>query len=956
MMGFLSTTKPISSIDQCLCCYSCCNAFFFLRPRIIPSSTPLPPPPYPISMLNSSSTRKSLVVRHSSKESSALVMSHSQNATTKLNIARRRRRRSLLVFCNTNGGNSNEDENDGGPGREAEEEIIEEAEVVSPENKAIINACLVGLFTGIGVVLFNIAVDEIRHVFWDGIPDRGASWLREEPIGVKWGHVILIPACGGLLVSMLKLFQTAIEEPKNWNLSSNVKATLDPIFKAVAACITLGTGNSLGPEGPSVEIGASIAKGVGTLFDNSSQGKLSLKAAGSAAGIASGFNAAVAGCFFAVEVVLWPSPAESSSSLTNTTSMVILSAVIASVVSEIGLGSEPAFIVPNYEFRSPSELPLYLLLGTVCGLVSLTLSQCTTFMRVAVDNIEKITGVPNTIFPIFGGFTVGLMALAYPEILYWGFENVDLLLESRPLVEVLSVNLLLQIVAVKILATSLCRASGLVGGYYAPSLFIGAATGMAYGKVVSFVFSQSNPIFHLPFLEVASPQAYGLNCLLKTKPAACANDKKKKRKKNKNSFKIFVVMPYVARCCKLLAFLATVLAFLYCAPFVVIKQIQLHITESKPAALASLELPLQKLDIVNLLKSSHAFLSFDPLDVDGHCLMSNCLGLKIAKVYCYSCFWASHAFFFSITSSLELLLLYDQCTLGIIMRKIISWLWIKQHNIVSIIVGMAATLAGVCQVPLTAVLLLFELTQDYRIVLPLLGAVGLSSWITSGQTRRKGVVGTKKVNNENAFLNQQPEISSSSSPLVSSANSVVEKASDESNIGELGRLLYLGEPNDNTNGIMQRILVAQAMRTRYATVMMSTSVAEAVSLMLAEKQSCAAIVDDKDLLIGLLTLANIQQFTELSKAKTKSPKELTVSEVCAPEGEECQIPLSVTPNMSLLSAQTLMYRHRMSQVPVVQDQGHPVGLLDNECISLICRGLAIGECLQQFPTLERLKN
>ncbi|XP_027118015.2 chloride channel protein CLC-e-like isoform X1 [Coffea arabica] len=781
-MDLLSTTKPISSIDQC--CYSCCNAFFFLRPRIIPSSTPPPPPPYPISMLNSSSTRKSVVVCHSSKESSALVMSHLHNATTKLNIARRRmrrrRRRSLLVFCNTNGGNSNEDENDGGPGREAEEEKKEE-EVVSPENKAIINACLVGLFTGIGVVLFNIAVHEIRDVFWDGIPDRGASWLREEPIGVKWGHVILIPACGGLLVSMLKLFQTAIEEPKNWNLSSNVKATLDPIFKAVAACITLGTGNSLGPEGPSVEIGASIAKGVGTLFDNSSQGKLSLKAAGSAAGIASGFNAAVAGCFFAVEVVLWPSPAESSSSLTNTTSMVILSAVIASVVSEIGLGSEPAFIVPNYEFRSPSELPLYLLLGTVCGLVSLTLSQCTTFMRVAVDNIEKITGVPNTIFPIFGGFTVGLMALAYPEILYWGFENVDLLLESRPLVEVLSVNLLLQIVAVKILATSLCRASGLVGGYYAPSLFIGAATGMAYGKVVSFVFSQSNPIFHLPFLEVASPQAYGL-------------------------------------------------------------------------------------------------------------------------------------------------------------------------------VGMAATLAGVCQVPLTAVLLLFELTQDYRIVLPLLGAVGLSSWITSGQTRRKGVVGTKKVNNENAFLNQQPEISSSSSPLVSSANSVVEKASDESNLGELGRLLYLGGPNDNTNGITHRILVAQAMRTRYATVMMSTSVAEAVSLMLAEKQSCAAIVDDKDLLIGLLTLANIQQFTELSKAKTKSPKELTVSEVCAPEGEECQIPLSVTPNMSLLSAQTLMYRHRMSQVPVVQDQGHPVGLLDNECISLICRGLAIGERLQQFPTLERLKN
>lgn len=66
-----------------------------------------------------------------------------------------------------------------------------------------------------------------------------------------------------------------------------------------------------------------------------------------------GFNAAVAGCFFAVESVLWPSP-DTSATLTNTTSMVILSAVIASVLSEVGLGAEPAFKVPNYDFRSAS--------------------------------------------------------------------------------------------------------------------------------------------------------------------------------------------------------------------------------------------------------------------------------------------------------------------------------------------------------------------------------------------------------------------------------------------------------------------------------------------------------------------------------------------------------------------------------------------------------------------------
>lgn len=113
-------------------------------------------------------------------------------------------------------------------------------------------------------------------------------------------------------------------------------------------------------------------------------------------------------------------------------------------------------------------------------------------------------------FPILGGFTTGLIALAYPEILYWGFENVDLLLESRPFVKPLSAELLAQLVVIKILATSLCRACGLVGGYYAPSLFIGAATGMAYGKFIGLALSEPNSVLDFSIFEVASPQAYGL--------------------------------------------------------------------------------------------------------------------------------------------------------------------------------------------------------------------------------------------------------------------------------------------------------------------------------------------------------------------------------------------------------------------------------------------------------------
>lgn len=281
----------------------------------------------------------------------------------------------------------------------------------------IITSCLVGLLTGIAVVLFNNAVHEIRDFFWDGIPYRGATWLREEPLDSNWLRVVSVPACGGLIVSILNHLQTTIitssssttnkNDKKGWlQLPVAAVAAAPSFLKTLAACFTLGTGNSLGPEGPSVEIGASVAKGIASLAvfnnHNSNQTKLSLLAAGSAAGISSGFNAAVAGCFFAVESVLWPSPSDSKTSLTNTTSMVILSAVVASVVSEIGLGSEPAFKVPDYDFRSPSELPLYLLLGILCGLVSLTLSRCTSFMLSTVNHLHRTVGIPSAAFPVLG--------------------------------------------------------------------------------------------------------------------------------------------------------------------------------------------------------------------------------------------------------------------------------------------------------------------------------------------------------------------------------------------------------------------------------------------------------------------------------------------------------------------------------------------------------------------------
>lgn len=638
-------------------------------------------------------------------------------------------------------------------------------EVAAPGRDLVtLAACLVGLLSGVSVVLFNLSVHEIRDLFWDGIPLRGASWLREESIGEIWQRVILVPVSGGIIVGVFNTLRSSIATNSN-DTMSKIKGAFRPFLKAMAASFTLGTGNSLGPEGPSVEIGSSIAKGFGNVFKLEGGKKLSLVAAGSAAGIASGFNAAVAGCFFAVESVLWPTSVDSSS-LSNSTPMVILSAVIASVVSEIGLGSDPAFTVPEYDFRSPTELPLYLLLGIFCGLVSTTLSRCTALSMEIVESLQTATGLPKAASPALGGLIVGLLALVYPEVLYWGFENVDILLESRPFTSGLSAAVLVQLIGVKVLATSLCRAFGLVGGYYAPSLFIGAATGMAYGKVMRFTFTGPDSLFQIPFLDVASPQAYGL-------------------------------------------------------------------------------------------------------------------------------------------------------------------------------VGMAATLAGVCKVPLTSVLLLFELTQDYRIVLPLLGAVGVSSWIASPQ----------RFSRSNRSKPDSLEVKSSNFKQEKSVPSHTQGASVDTDkpITDLCKLeSSLCVYDAKHENFQENLTVAEAMKTKYISVSKTTPVVEALNLMLVEKQPFVMIIESNRSLIGLVTLKDIQDFCRTAKTTRVQTEEPVQTYVCG--AVKCKM-WPVTPQTSLTTVEKIMDSYGVDQLPVVsehvdrQDRGLLVGFVDKEGIAIARRAVATKDLL-----------
>jgi len=211
-----------------------------------------------------------------------------------------------------------------------------------------------------------------------------------------------------------------------------------------------------------------------------------------------------------------PAPSVNSTSASNTQeeglhlAMVLLASVLASLVSEAGLGSEPAFKVPALAEVAGADIPLCWLLGMGCGATSLAFDYTD---RGAQQFFQKLEGgegptkkpwLPPAVLPVLGGAATSVFALARPEIAYQGFENFNNILDGVSASGVAyTPSMLLEISALKIVATAVCRNSGLVGGIYAPSLFLGAAVGSGYGLLAQ---TAAAPLG----LDLAPPQLYAL--------------------------------------------------------------------------------------------------------------------------------------------------------------------------------------------------------------------------------------------------------------------------------------------------------------------------------------------------------------------------------------------------------------------------------------------------------------
>ncbi|CAE7363418.1 CLC-E [Symbiodinium natans] len=355
----------------------------------------------------------------------------------------------------------------------------------SPLSSPLFLASAAGLATGTLVVLLN----DFVHLVQD--------FLFELP-----GLSILAPVISASFVSLLLLARGA----KGLSGSSDLAALKasggappkdsgEAPLRALAAGLTLAGGNSLGPEGPSVEIGANVAASLSGYQKNTTDSDRALRqnllAAGCASGIAAGFNAPVAGLFFALESI--QSNCAPDDARAKGPPMQLLAAVLAATVSQLGLGSSPAVDLEFFGWvptRSLWELPVFMSLGVLCGAAAFALRAARLTAKCAFDGLES-AGTPRFIFPVLAAAVVVCVSVYgnVQEVLYKGFSNVNLILKEvdgarQPPLSFAggSLSHLLALIIAKIFLTAVCQSSGQVGGLFAPALFIGACLGGLVGR------------------------------------------------------------------------------------------------------------------------------------------------------------------------------------------------------------------------------------------------------------------------------------------------------------------------------------------------------------------------------------------------------------------------------------------------------------------------------------------
>ena len=350
----------------------------------------------------------------------------------------------------------------------------------------LITAVIIGVLGAYGAILFRYLYKLSHHLFFSTDSYETSILLQ-----IPWWIRLVVPVIGGLLVGLI--ITRIAPEVKGSGVPEVMEAFATKggiirfrvfISKAITSAITIGSGGSAGREGPIVHIGAAIGSAIGQVLKVNTRQLRTFLACGAAAGLSATFNAPIAGAIFAIEIII------ADMRVVNMPP-IIISSVVATVVSRYYLGDYPAFIVPAYDMLDARELFIYAALGIIAGLASVV------FIRLFL-NVRKYfeaAKLPPWTKPAIGGLAVGIIGIFLPQVFGVGYEAINDAVWNN-----LELKILLLLLGAKMIATAFTLGSGGSGGVFAPSIYFGAMLGASTGIIANMLFPQ----------WTASPGAYAL--------------------------------------------------------------------------------------------------------------------------------------------------------------------------------------------------------------------------------------------------------------------------------------------------------------------------------------------------------------------------------------------------------------------------------------------------------------
>lgn len=337
------------------------------------------------------------------------------------------------------------------------------------EHLFLVLSIFIGILSGLLVVCFRVSISWVEILTLGSAPHPGQLRL------------ILVPVFVGLLVGILVQFVfpgargSGVNQTKSALYIYNGFISFRTVIgKFITSALAIGGGFSLGPEDPSLQIGAGVASMVSRRMRLSRDRIRMFAPIGAAAGLAAAFNAPVSAILFVVEEVIgkWSAAVLGS---------IVLAAISSVVVARSFWGAEPMFRIPSATLKQPRELLAYAVLGVIGGVAALIFSKALAFLRPRLRLLPRWTHASQ---PALAGLVVGMIGyFGAPQVMGSGYSAIDQAMHGF-----FGWRFLLALALLKILATTLSFSSGTPGGMFAPTLFVGAMLGASIGSFENVFF------------------------------------------------------------------------------------------------------------------------------------------------------------------------------------------------------------------------------------------------------------------------------------------------------------------------------------------------------------------------------------------------------------------------------------------------------------------------------------